>query len=219
MPIPSNPKNTPRITAREQVYITLREWIINGTLEPNEKLSDLEISRYFSVSRTPVREAMQLLANQRLIEIHPGKESFVAPIDMDNIHQIYTLLAEFHGLAVRFSFDKITADVIQNLEQINSFFHNSSAIPDFAAFQKRDEAFHNVFLQLAENDFLKNFTDTLYIHALRIENLYYTEANSSTFSFMEHEKIIDALKEHNLELAVKEMKYNWIHTRDIFFNK
>lgn len=216
MPIPSRPNTKPRMTAREQVYQTLRDWITDGTLKPNEKLSDLEISQYFSVSRTPVREAMQLLANQKLIEIHPGKESFVAPINTENIYQIYTMLAELHGMAVRFSFDKISDDTIQKLEEINAFFCSSSSEPDFAAFQKNDKKFHNIFLQLSRNDFLKNFTDTLYMHIVRIENLYYDTMKKPDYIYTEHSNIINALKKQDLELAVKEMKYNWIHTMDIF---
>ena len=83
MPIPL--KTEPQVpqTARQRVYSQLKKWIVNGTLTPEEKISDLELANYFSVSRTPVREAMQLLADQRLIQIFPGKESRVAPIDLE----------------------------------------------------------------------------------------------------------------------------------------
>lgn len=72
MPIPTAPASEPRQTVREKIYNTMLEWIVNGTLQPGEKILDTEIAQYFSASRTPVREAIQLLADQRLIEITPG---------------------------------------------------------------------------------------------------------------------------------------------------
>ena len=53
MPIPVKTPLEKQKTAKERIYILLREWIINGTLQPEEKISDQEISQYFSVSRTP----------------------------------------------------------------------------------------------------------------------------------------------------------------------
>ena len=73
MPIPVKTPLEKQKTAKERIYIQLREWIINGTLQPEEKISDQEISQYFSVSRTPAREAIQMLADQKLVEIYPGK--------------------------------------------------------------------------------------------------------------------------------------------------
>ena len=56
MPIPAEQKPMVRTTARERVYKTLQQWIVNGTLLPEERLNDVELARYFSVSRTPVRQ-------------------------------------------------------------------------------------------------------------------------------------------------------------------
>ena len=74
MPIPKQVSYEAPKSAKMRIYEALREWIIDGTLQPGEKILDSEISQYFSVSRTPVREAIQMLAEQKLIEIRPGKE-------------------------------------------------------------------------------------------------------------------------------------------------
>ena len=81
MPIPVKQQTEERLTAKALVYKTLREWITDGTLQPGEQIYDQEIAKYFNVSRTPVREAMQLLADQKLLEIEPGKQSRVAKFD------------------------------------------------------------------------------------------------------------------------------------------
>lgn len=215
MPIPTNPLNEAPKTARERIYMALRDWIIDGTLRPGEKISDSEISQYFSVSRTPVREAIQLLADQKLIEIYPGRESRIAPLDPESSHQTYRILAELHALAVEFSFSKITPEIIAELETINAKFSvnpDNTTLPDMQAL---DKAFHDVFLRLAGNNFLKNFTDTLRIHVDRAENLYYTMDQEYISSAKEHAEIISALKQRNLGKAKEAMRYNWLHTVDV----
>ena len=215
MPIPTTPLNEAPKTARERIYMALRDWIIDGTLRPGEKISDSEISQYFSVSRTPVREAIQLLADQKLIEIYPGRESRIAPLDPESAHQAYRILAELHAMAVEFSFPKITPEIIAELEAINARFSvqpDDATLPDMQAL---DKAFHEVFLRLAANDFLKNFTDTLRIHVDRAENLYYRMEREFISSAKEHAEIISSLKKDDLEPAKEHMRYNWLHTIEV----
>lgn len=216
MPIPSPEKKAePQLTARERIYNTLRDWIIDGTLAPDEKVSDTEIAAYFSVSRTPVREALQRLADQKLIEIFPGKESRVAGLNLAQVRQTYIMLAELQGLAVRFAYDKISGQTLRELAQINRQLADAWQQNDRKAVQRYDQAFHARFLELAGNEFLTNFSNTLYIHALRTENLYYALTATGKSSADEHEAILAALQNHDPERAVAEMRANWTHTADL----
>ena len=54
MPIPTAPQAETRCTIRERIYQTLLNWIVDGTLQPGEKILDTEIAKYFATSRTPV---------------------------------------------------------------------------------------------------------------------------------------------------------------------
>jgi len=215
MPIPQKPTKEIPKTARERVYLELRQWIIDGTLKPDEKISDHELSEYFSVSRTPVREAMQLLADQKLIDIYPGRESRVSPIDFESLNKTYKLTAELHALAIEFAFPHITNQTITELKKINHLFSTASKEHDIKKTNKYDQAFHGVFLSLSDNYFLNEFTKTLNSHIERIENLYYSMILDHMDSISEHEQIIKALEDHNLPLAMESMKTNWLHTLDI----
>lgn len=214
MPIPKNPLSEAPKTARERIYNALKDWIIDGTLMPGEKISDTEISQYFSVSRTPVREAIQLLADQKLIEIFPGKESRIAPIDRKKACRAYMILAELHALALQFAFPLITDEIIAELDAINESLREKSQLSD-AGVLTQDKAFHDIFLKLADNDFLTSFTSTLSIHVARVENLYYRIQKDSMSSVQEHDEILKALKERDLETAQKFMRYNWTHTVEL----
>ena len=75
MPVPQDTQPLQPTTAKERVLQTLAQWLVDGTLEPGERLYDEQLSRYFQVSRTPVREALQVLAEKGLVEILPGRGS------------------------------------------------------------------------------------------------------------------------------------------------
>lgn len=213
MPIPSAAGGAePRQTAKERVYNVLRDWIVEGTLVPGEKVNDMEIAAYFGVSRTPVREAIQLLADQRLIDIFPGRESRVAPTDQAKLLEVYIIMAELHALAVRFAYDKITPEHILELEQVNERMAQAWRAHDREQIRAADEQFHQVFFRLADNDFLSRFANTLLAHVRRMENLFFTlNGNSVT----EHEALLEALRKKDLELAVTRVKENWLNTADI----
>lgn len=215
MPIPKKNSSERPKTARERIYTTLKEWIIDGTLKPGEKISDMEISEYFSVSRTPVREAMQLLADQKLIEIFPGKESRVAPIDWSNAEQVYIMLAELQVLAVQFAFSKISDETISKLENINRELEEALQSDYLEVIRNCDNAFHDVMLELSGNSFLTNFNDILRNHVMRIENIYYSSQKKHVSSVSEHEAIIDALRRGNLKDAEDAVRANWLHAMEV----
>ncbi|MBQ2690284.1 MAG: GntR family transcriptional regulator, partial [Solobacterium sp.] len=111
--------NEPRLSARQQVYNTLLAWITDGTLQPGEKILDSEIAAYFSMSRTPVREALQMLADQKLIDILPSRGSVVSQIDPKEIRLNYTLMGELNRTALMLAVPRINKEFIDHLEEIN----------------------------------------------------------------------------------------------------
>lgn len=210
MPIPLKEKNERQKTAKERVYSKVRDWIINGILQPEEKISDKDISQYFSISRTPVREAIQMLADQKLVNIYPGKETKVAPINMIEAQSNYRLIATIHALALEMAYPKLTEDHIKDLKQIDYSFTIAQKNRDVEVTEILDNQFHDIFLRLSGSPFLIEFSDILKTHIMRIEKIYYKKNDS--FSFQSHEEIILALENRDLEGAKIAMRSNWIHT-------
>ena len=66
MPIPQNYSAPVKLSAKDRAYNQIQEWIVDGTLVPNEKINDAQLANALGISRTPVREALQLLALQGL---------------------------------------------------------------------------------------------------------------------------------------------------------
>ena len=98
MPIPERPQALQRQSAKSVVYQTVCDWIITGVMKPGEKILDSELASYFNVSRTPVREALQLLQNQKLVCVIPGRTTVVADLDVEDFEKCYRPLAEIDAL-------------------------------------------------------------------------------------------------------------------------
>ena len=213
MPIPKMPLKSVPLTAKERVYSELKGWIVDGTLQESEKLSDREIANYFSVSRTPVREALQLLSEQKLVRIYPGRESLVAPVNCANNAQIYTIMAELQVLAVRFAYSKITDVIIGELENSNCRFSEALQAGDIGKMREYDLAFQKIIIQAADNIFLTDFIEMVNTHIDRIENLFFSNKSHYRInSADEHQMIIDALKHENPAEAENAMRVNWMNT-------
>lgn len=209
MPIPNQKTTHIRMTAKERIYTTLQEWIVEGTLLPGERLNDTELAEYFSVSRTPVREALQLLTEQKLVQVVPSSGTYVAPIDKEELHHVYALLIDLQMFAVRLSIERITDADLAQLEKLNEAFHHCEQAGNISDTINADSAFHLYFCKIAGNSYLTQFSEALFIHTRRNENLYFREASKLETSYQSHKQLLEALKEKNLERALQEVQRNW----------
>ena len=85
MPIPQIKPGSSQKSARAQVYRQLQDWIVDGTMQPGERISDQDVAEYFSVSRTPVREALQLLSEQGFVRVEPSRGTHVSSLDRKSV--------------------------------------------------------------------------------------------------------------------------------------
>lgn len=210
MPIPQQNEPIERINAKERVLQTLSAWLVDGTLEPGERIYDEELSKYFQVSRTPVREALQVLSEKNLVEILPGRGTRVAPIDLNDLSQSYPLLSHLHGFAVRLAFDRITPDILTGLESRNEQLSKVIADGTLTEVQEADRLFHQDLVALAENKYLSAYIDDLSIHINRTETQFFKKKAFRSHSVEGHNRIIAALRAGDLEEAVRATEDNWM---------
>lgn len=219
MPIPKKRIAEVPKSAKLRIYEELKKWIVDGTLQPGEKIYDSEIAQFFSVSRTPVREAIQLLADQKLIEVFPGKESRVTEMSVADVDQFYKILASLHSLALEFAYSHIDKEMIGQLKQTNKKLSRAIEGGTQEEAIRYDQEFHDIILAAASNDFLTSFSKVLECHIERIENLYFDRLPKREDSVEGHEIMIQALEERDLAAAKKAAGQNWLHVIDVMNEK
>ncbi|MCA1771610.1 MAG: GntR family transcriptional regulator, partial [Halomonas sp.] len=87
---------------------SLEDDIINGRRSPGERLDPEILGQHFSVSRTPVREAIQQLVASGLVTVSPKKGTFVARVGIDQLIEMFEVMAELEGMCGRLAARRIT---------------------------------------------------------------------------------------------------------------
>ncbi|PTX52203.1 DNA-binding GntR family transcriptional regulator [Melghirimyces profundicolus] len=211
MPIPGDLEQYRRISAKERVFSLLREWITDGTLQPGEKIVDSELAQAIGVSRTPVREALQMLELQGFVEMHPGKETKVSGLSEADVFQLYPPLAVLDSLASELAADRMEKETVRELEGINEKFAKAVEDRDRNRALEWDERFHRTIVEASENPYLADFTSVLQLHIRRLKFVFFDPSMvPAQTSVEEHRAIIEALKTGDGKRAARVMKQNWL---------
>ncbi|GLI09754.1 GntR family transcriptional regulator [Paenibacillus tyrfis] len=209
MPIPGNFSTPIRLSAKERALSEIQRWIIDGTLHPGEKLLDADLAEALGVSRTPVREALQLLEAQGLVELHPGKETRVKLIEKDDILKMYPTLASLHALAAEQAAPYVLPGHIEQLKELNARFTDAIAVGQPFQAMEWDEQFHNLIVDIADNPYIASFGASLQIHIRRFKYVFLKQPIAATqASVQEHAAVIQALEKREPEAAAAMMKQN-----------
>ena len=209
MPLPITEKIISKKSSRDIVYEELQELIINGTLKPGEKLIETELTEYFGVSRTPIREALQLLKEIRLVSVIPGQQTTVEYIDLKEMEDCYTVLMNLQTLAIEKAMPNVKDEDIRNLNSILNNFQEYSKLGTITEIVEQDNEFHNYIVNLSNNVYLKNFINILQLHVNRLKYFYFDEEQMINYSVEEHKEILDVLRNKNIYLAKEKMEHHW----------
>jgi DNA-binding GntR family transcriptional regulator len=193
MPVPSEIIPLDRRSARHAVFDILRSWIEEGTLEPGEMIKDSELALRLGTSRTPVREALQMLEQQGLIEIRPGILTRVTEATAGDAALVSAPLSALQALAAELGTPRAGHAHLEELGQDNSALLAALKANDPLGARAADRAFHGVLIRLADNPYLTAALEPLLIHDRRLEGLYFRNARLGRESYEEHERIISAV--------------------------
>ena len=198
-----------RTFVREEAYRTLRDWIVEGSLEPGCKLRDKELAEKLGVSRTPIREALLRLEDEGLVKTKPNSSTFVCPIDFHNTFHLYSLVWTLEQLALTQALPLLTDEHIQTMAKANALLDQSLKNGDRLAALNADNDFHSVYVQLSQNRELEKILSGIKNKLKRLELFYFENVKETHRSCEEHEQIIEALKQKNLPSALKAIEHNW----------
>jgi DNA-binding GntR family transcriptional regulator len=173
MPVPST-SSPRRALLRDDAYQRLRDAIVDGTLEPGERLRDAELGVWLGVSRTPVREALARLEQAGLVITRPGRSTTVAPLDVRAARDAQSVVAAMHQLAVRLAVPHLSDDDLARMSEANDRFSKALRAGDVDAALQADDELHAVPVSAAANravqQVLEQFTPLL----RRVERLRFS---------------------------------------------
>ena len=208
MSLPGTLPDLERTLMREDVYNRVRDWIVQGVLEPEEKLRDADLALKLNVSRTPVREALRRLEDEGLVETRAQSWTRVAPLEEALAGRIYPLLQALEPLALSFGFARMNAGDLERMRTANTALEQAILRNDAKAAAQADAQFHAVYLERAENPELSGILRALKAQHTRFE-LYFWQKGARDQSLAEHARVLDALEHRDLERAKQGLALNW----------
>lgn len=183
MPIPSRIPSVPQQSSKTYVLELLQRWIVDGTLMDGERISDAAIADRLGISRTPVREALLILESQGFVEIRRGRDTRVRPVHADDLYQLYPPLAALERVAARLAMPRMSSDAIQKLQTINENFARALERRDVFEAMEYDEAFHDLIVDMADNQYIATFVATLQMHIRRLKYRFFLMHYRDTHPF------------------------------------
>lgn len=209
MPLPDYPYISDKPCTKAEILETLQKWITVTQLMPGEKISDTEIAEYFNVSRTPVREVLKVLEQQKLILTYPGRATVVAGLGLEDIESCYMPMQELQCLAVRLAVERATNEDIEELCRINEQFKLYLADrSDTEGILMLDKAFHQKIIDIAGNEYIDEFCSALWVRIARLDYLFFRD-NSMESSYNDHCAMISSFRIKDPFGASLAMKNNW----------
>ena len=200
-------RNRPNLS--EDVYEAIKKRLGDKDLQPGAKIKEEKLARELGVSRTPIREALNKLEREGLVEIIPRYGTFVANLSPQDIEEIYDLRAALEALAIRLSFSKVDKEKFhKKLLEIAASHKKCEEFVEkgnFEPYIKADITFHNFLVTSSQNSRLIQIMKNLnaQIQLCRMES--FSVPGRAKRSLKEHEQIIDALLQDNIDKAEKLM--------------
>ncbi|MGH6761664.1 MAG: GntR family transcriptional regulator [Phyllobacterium sp.] len=193
------------VTRKDQVYTILRQAIISSQLSPGEAIRKEVVASQLGVSRTPVSDAINRLAEEGLVEIYPQTGTFVARLWLDRIETAQFVRVALETAAVRRAAERSTPETIALLKQNLAQQHAAAAKNDFEQFYELDEALHDMICDGAELVGLREIAsrERSQIDRVRRLLLHYETRMSETLN--EHEAIVAAISDQDSQRAATVM--------------
>jgi DNA-binding GntR family transcriptional regulator len=188
------------VPLRVSVADIIRQAIINGSMRPGSPVVEMALAEQLKVSRAPVREAIQILEADGLIESEPYKGKRVKPLTLKEVEEVYSLREQFEAFAIR---RVVERKVDVSLLRVHSDAMFAAAERnDLAALNDADEAFHRTLIRLADHGLVLSFWEHLYLRIRQIMALRNSANRDLRAVAKNHPPIIEAIETRDMILAI-----------------
>lgn len=184
----------------------LRQMILEGQLQPGEKIREKLLTEQFGVSRTPLREALKVLAAEGLLELLPHRGTVVTKQSDGEIAEVFLVLAALEGLAGELAARNASEEDLKKIRAMTGDLRRTYEQTDRPTYFRINQSIHRALLNLAGNETLVRSHELL---AHRVQRARY-QANLTPARWRaaveEHEAIAEALSNRDARKTAELMK-------------
>lgn len=202
----------PKASLAEQVTATIRAAIVAGEMKPNEHYSAIGIAEKLGVSRTPVRDALQLLEKEGILAVAKNRGVRVTQISLDEIVEVFQIRLILEPPAAARGVLNAKPDEVERLEELYAQIIQSAKTGEARATLEADRDFHLYLLGLAHNAKLGNIVGELRNLVLTQGQITIPYARTSQELASDRDEIMDAIRDRDPEGAARAMRGHVLRT-------
>jgi DNA-binding GntR family transcriptional regulator len=183
----------PGLILHQQVGTRLRQLIVEGAIEPGRKLNERALAEQLRVSRTPLREAIKMLAAEGLVELLPHRGAVATQLSAAAIADNFEVIAGLEGQSGELAAARITDDELNEIRALHFEMLAAHARRDLPAYYRLNATIHNHINAAARNPVLAHTYRTVNarLQALRFRSNF--DEGKWTRAVREHERMIELL--------------------------
>ena len=193
-------RNYKSTSLADQVFDKLENDIIQGIYKRGELLTELKLVEQLGVSRTPIREALRRLEQERLIE-DTGKGSRVLGITVEDLEDIMNIRERIEGLAAYYAAKNMTPEGLKELTHIVDLQEFYFSKHDKEHLRQVDDQFHDMICILSRRSVIADTLIPLMRKTRRYRRVAIDNWERTTNTMNEHRRLFEAIASGNAELA------------------
>jgi DNA-binding GntR family transcriptional regulator len=188
------------VTLHADVVSQLRDFIVEGHLAPNSRIPERELCEKFDISRTPLREALKVLAAEGLIELLPNRGARVRQFTEADIRNLFEVIAGLDFVVGRLACARISDEAIGAIEKLHLEMYTHYLRRELADYFRINQKIHQAIVEAAANPLLSTNYANLNSIVRRFRyaaNLVHRDRLGE--AMREHEQIVDALRRRSAD--------------------
>jgi DNA-binding GntR family transcriptional regulator len=179
---------------RQQAYQEIKQQIVSLKLPPGSVIDETYLIETLGLGRTPIREALQRLALEKLVTIVPRRGMYVSEIGIRDLQQLFEVRLILESMAARCAARRGTADHWGRMEEVLSRPIDNTIPMGNESLIAMDEACHHIIYEAADNEFLRDMLATVYALSLRLWYFFLPQIGDMREAVLEHKHILCTLK-------------------------
>jgi DNA-binding GntR family transcriptional regulator len=190
------------ITIVDQVWSQLRSLIVHGQLAPGARLIELDLARQMDTSQAAVREALQRLERDGLVERRARAGTFVTSVSADEMREIFAVRSLVEQFAIRRTIKQIRPDQLGQLTQLIERMREAGRAGDLLSLVDHDMAFHRCICEWSGHQALLRAWQPLYMQVERFVVMTHSRYFADLVDIADtHLPLLEALRGGDAEVA------------------
>ena len=189
---------------KDKIYDALKEAITSMNIYADDaelRLDERRLSEQLSISRTPVREALARLEQEKLVQIVPRRGVYIVRKTKVEILEMLTVWAALESMSARLITLNATDDVIASLRSLLTSYSEGQVDDHIDEYSENNINFHQAILRMSGNQLICDTADNLFIHMRSIRVRTIGEEDRAQKSIVDHMQIVEAIESRDPDLA------------------